>query len=78
MKILHDALFQCIKLKIILDLKFSKIIMQAISGIINDIIVLTIFICLILLINGKVKLKSESRDKLDDLLSSNNKTFANI
>ena len=52
--------------------------MQAISGIINDIIVLTIFICLILFINGKVKLKSESRDKLDDLLRSNNKTFANI
>ena len=61
-----------------LDLNFNKIIMQAIGGIINDIIVLTIFIYLILLINGKVNLKSESQEKLDDLLSYNNKTFTNI
>ena len=41
---------------------------QSIGGLINDIVVFGFFVCLILLLTGKVKMRGEKQEKLDDLI----------
>jgi hypothetical protein len=43
--------------------------MQSIGGIINDLIILGLFVYVILLINGKVKLTGEKQEKFNNLIS---------
>ncbi|HVZ97849.1 MAG TPA: hypothetical protein VG847_13295 [Chitinophagaceae bacterium] len=45
--------------------------MQSIGGIINDIIILGIFIYLVMLVNGKTKLPGSAQEKFDALMARN-------
>ena len=47
--------------------------MQSTGGLINDLIILGIFIYMILLIHGKVKLSAEKQDKFDGIMNSRGK-----
>jgi len=41
---------------------------QSIGGLINDIVVFGIFVYLILLLTGKVRMRPDKQEKLDDLI----------
>ena len=41
---------------------------QTIGGLINDIVLFGIFVYLILLLNGKVRMRAEKQEKFDDLV----------